>query len=848
MNPGMKNILSFKLLLVLALALPFGTMANSFGKKKKKEPEKTVEKEKTDLKTIAETTKKCKAKPGLFTIYQDTTNGTAYLAIKKEQFEKEFLYFSQAANGVAMTGVIKGSYRDSKIFKIKRYYNRIELVWQNTSLYFNPSSTLSRSSDANTSTGTLISQAILAEDKNGDVLIKADDIFLTEVLDQIKQGGGGPSYLGSLSKDKTKYSSIKSFPKNTDVTVEYVYDNPSPTMGSGSDVTDDRYVSLKIQHSFIEVPQNNFKPRFDDPRVGFFAAQSTDMTSPSATPYRDFIFRWNLEKKDKNAAISDPVEPITWWIENTTPPEYRNTIMNAGLRWNEAFEAAGFSNAVVMKIQPDDADWDADDIRYNVLRWTSSTKPFFGGYGPSFANPRTGQILSADIMLEYIFVTNKLKIEKFYQAGEAETDEHQCSIDDYLHQSTLFGMYALAVADADSVKRMEFLKQSLYYLVLHEMGHTIGLTHNMKASQLYSPADINNAALTDKTGLTGSVMDYPAPNFASDKNKQGQYFTQHPGPYDKWAIEYGYSIALDDAGAEQKRLDAILSRSTEPALAFGNDADDMRSPGSRAMDPRVMIDDLTSDAISYSIDRIQLAESVGSKLKEKYSRQNKSYQELANAYNITLGQIGLSAGVISRYIGGIYIDRGFYGQPGATKPYTPVPYKDQKRAMEALGKYVFAPNSLSIPKELFNYLQSQRRGYATGEDPRIHAQMLAIQKSIFDHLLSRNVLTRITDAELYGDEYKLSEMMNDLTNAVFKEDLTGNVNSFRENLQLEYVTRLCEILKPEAKYDYRAQSNVLAQINGIQKMMKTNPGVDEETKAHRQHILFKIDKALKTDN
>ena len=150
------------------------------------------------------------------------------------------------------------------------------------------------------------------------------------------------------------------------------------------------------------MPQNQYQPRFEDVRVGDFTTQVSDMTTPDdVTPYRDLIHRWNLVKKNPDQGISEPTEPIVWWIENTTPLEFRDAIKEGVLAWNRAFAHAGFHNAVQVKIQPDDAAWDAGDIRYNVLRWTSSPNPPFGGYGPSFVNPKTGQILGADIMLEY---------------------------------------------------------------------------------------------------------------------------------------------------------------------------------------------------------------------------------------------------------------------------------------------------------------------------------------------------------------------------------------------------------------------------------------------------------------
>jgi hypothetical protein len=196
--------------------------------------------------------------------------------------------------------------------------------------------------------------------------------------------------------------------------VNYGFDNPAPEGGSQS-VADNRYVNILLQHSLIEVPQNNFKPRRDDYRIGYFTEQVNDMTATGYTNYKDLIHRWDLQKKNPELAKSEPVKPIVWWIENTTPKYLRPIIKHAALQWNKAFEPLGFINAVEVYEQPDTATWDAGDIRYNVLRWTSSPNPPFGGYGPSFVNPRTGEILGADIMLEYIFLTNRVRLTDVYE-------------------------------------------------------------------------------------------------------------------------------------------------------------------------------------------------------------------------------------------------------------------------------------------------------------------------------------------------------------------------------------------------------------------------------------------------
>lgn len=854
----MKKQFIYSLALIIGLS-SFSTTSFADKKKKKKGavPAASAEMPKKDAKkSIKETVKATKLKDGLFAMYQDTTNGSVYMKIKKEQLDKEFIYFNYSENGAVSAGHFKGAFRDNEIFSIKKYYDKIEFVKENTNYYFDASNAISKSAESNINKPILASLKIVAEE--GDVyLVKADDLFLNENLSQIKPSPNpnarpGSSFsLGMLSKDKTKYASIRNYPQNTDVVVEYVYDNPSPTNFGGPDVTDPRSVTIKIQHSIIELPKNNYKPRNDDPRVGYFLQQSDDMTSQSPTPYRDFINRWNLEKKDPNAALSEPVEPITWWIENTTPVEFRETIKAAVLAWNEAFEKAGFKNAIRCEVQPDTASWDAGDIRYNVLRWTSSPFPPFGGYGPSFVNPRTGQIIGADIMLEYVFFTNRLRQEKLFEAAALNHMEepmnlnmthNSCDIGPYFLNATQFGQVALSAYTASDIEKSDYIKQSLYYLILHEVGHTFGLNHNMKASQLHDIATINNKSVTSKVGLTGSVMDYPAANLALDKTKQGQYFTMKPGPYDMWAIEFGYTPSLSDAKAEEARVKKLLSRSTEPQLTFGNDADDMRSPG-KAIDPRVNVNDLTSDAITYSIDRMKLANNLYKGLKTKYIKDGQSYHELRNAYLIASGEYGTAAGVISRYIGGVYVDRSFPEQKSINKPLQAVPYGEQKRAMKALSDYVFAPNAYDLPSDLVAYMQYQRRGFNGGnEDPKIHERVLNIQRGVLAHLLSTSVTKRMTDIQLIGNTYTLNEMMRDLTDAIFRADVASNVNSYRQNLQIEYTKKLIEIISTSS-YSYQSQSNALAQLKAIKSMMAAGAG-NADTKAHREHIVFAINKAL----
>jgi hypothetical protein len=815
-----------------------------------------------EKKTIASLVKSSKKSDGLFTIYQDTANGALMMAIPKNKLNTEFIYFTHIVDAPVAAGFFRGAFGTNNTFSIRKHFNRLEFVTQNPNHYFEEGHALARAASANISPAVVAVQEIQAED-SAYYLVKADDLFLTEAFTQVKptpnpNARPGQFFtLGNLSRAKSRITGIKNYPANSDVTVDYVYENPAPINRGGTDITDARNVTVSVQHSLIEMPKNDYQPRLDDARVGYFTQEMNDMVSTKAANYRDLINRWHLVKKDPSAAISEPVEPITWWIENTTPVEFRDVIARAVLAWNPAFEAAGFRNAVVVKVQPDDADWDAGDIRYNVLRWTSSPNPPFGGYGPSFVNPRTGQILGADIMLEYVFVTNRVRQERaFATAGlnmEAESVlDHtgkMCSFGDQLQLNVMAGRQALIARGATQIEMREYINQAITGLILHEVGHTLGLNHNMKASQMLSPAEIHNKSITGTKGVMGSIMDYEIVNLAKKGQAQGDYFSSRVGPYDIWAIQFGYTPSLADPAAESRRMNALLARSTEPDLTFGNDADITNA--NSGIDPRVNTNDMTNDAIGYMTDRFTVIGDLINDLRGRYTNTGDSYHEMRNAYLVLTGQLNTASTVIARYIGGVYVDRAVVGQPGATKPFTPVSRADQKRAMASLAKNVFAPNAYSAPNGLYNYLQMQRRGFnffGQPEDPKIHERVLTIQRNVLGHLLSPRVQTRITDSRTYGNEYTLTEMMSDLTSAIFDVDARTNVNTFRQNLQLEYVNRLAAMINApgNAPYDYMSQSAALASLRSIQGKLAGKTGMNAETAAHTRNVLFTISKALDT--
>ena len=819
--------------------------------------------EKKEVNLFLGKTSPCTVYEGLFNLYQDTSSGKLYMEIKEEQLGREYIHFSYTENGLrTIPGfrAIKGAYGSQKIFTIRKYYQNIEFNWVNIAYYFDPENPLSRAADANIAHPIFASEKIIARKEDSpSYLIEADGLFLDEVFSQIKftTNDKDPFKLGNLNKTKTKYHAVRNYPYNSDVVVDYIFDNKHPTNFGSAEVLDARSVALRIQHSLVAVPVNEFEPRYDDPRIGFFTHQSTDQTSTDVTPYRDVIHRWYLRKIHPDSNLSEPLKPIVFWIENTTPLEIRPWIQEGVEAWNIAFEQAGFKNAVVVKQQPDDADWEAGDIRYNVLRWVSSPSPAYSGYGPSMVNPRTGQILGADIMFEFVALKNRIRETNLYTGdtrsmqsfmdldhGDAVTMDYDCELSLMLQDQFISGnimMDALGFPDEDKERLLE---EYIKHLALHEVGHTLGLNHNFKASQLWSPDEINNMVKTSKEGLTSSVMDYTLFNLASSPDDQGQFYGTVPGYYDRWAIEYGYSEGLKDPVAENGRLDAITSRSTDPKLAFGNDGDDMRSPG-KGIDPRANVYDNTNDAITYAINRMDLIRKTMTEVTGKLLTQGESYEALIGGYYRLLSQYNIANRVTTRYIGGVYVDRSFVGQEGAGQPLTPVSEREQRRAMNALTQFLFAPGAFDVFTEVLPLLLRQRRGFSHArdtEDPKLHQVIMGYQMEALAHLLHPTVCRRLVDTELYGNTYQVAEMMSDLTQAVFRADVNTDVKPIRQNLQHVYTGGLISILD-SSRYDFVTQSAALSQLKTIKKMLRKTVA-DKATQDHRDHLKHKIEKAL----
>jgi len=776
---------------------------------------------------------------GFFVSFRDPKTNDIYLKIKKDQLDKEFIYFSHVINGVVAARRNKGSYLDNGVFKIEKNTENLRFIRVLTNYAFDEGTPLAKSSGTNISDSTFKVLPIKGKNEDEDeFLVDITSLLLSEDLTLIKpitsEGDYDPSSckLGQLSPTKSRVLGVFNYKKNTDFEVEHVIEN-APCRYEGEDVADPRNISIQVRYSFIEMPDNNFEPRIEDQSIGYFSDRVTNLSSKDVTPYMDLIGKWDLQKKDPDKELSEPIKPILFWIENTTPIELRDFIKQGVLAWNIAFEEAGFKDAIQVKVQPDDASWDAGDIRYNVLRWTSSPNPPFGGYGPSFTNPRTGEIIGADIMLEWVYLTNRLNVDGIFNGSQTG---NECFSASMLQEGMMF-------ADSLNINDPKIIEQSIIRLTLHEVGHTLGLNHNFKGSFLHNNEDVHKPEITSKIGVTSSVMEYPAINLAPLGYDQGDYYDVVPGPYDKWAIKFGYTPNLTE---EERR--SILSESNKPEHMFANDSEDMRSAG-YGIDPRAMINDLTNDPITYSAQRIELVNHAQKELPDKFANKAESWEEYRNAHKIILREHQRALEVVSRYIGGVYVERSNPQDLNRKEPYTPTPSEEQRRAMSILSKHAFSSEAFPINASLLSKVQLERRMFdlrGEHEDPQMHKIILGIQNKVLDHILGAWTLARITDTQLYGNDYSVYEVIDDLTEAIFLEDISSEVSSVRRNLQTSYVRRLISILA-EDYYDEFATAAAYNSLRDIEKLMKKSSS-HEPTKAHRKLILWIIDSGLNRAN
>jgi hypothetical protein len=747
---------------------------------------------------------------GFMNILHETEKDKYYMVLNEDQLNKEFIYFTYILNGPSDAGPSGGDMGEAFIMEFRKFKEDIGIYKKNTKFIYDESNKISQSNLTNIIEAFLGRFSVVVKE-DSQYLINIDKMFLSEMLVAITPNIPKEYIeyynliLGRPDKSKTFIDEVKNYEKNTSFRVRYGFYNPKPKSGGSIDaVTDKRYTYVDGLHLFVEMPDDKFEPRVADQRIGYFSEKVTDLSTYDTNTARDLMNRWRLIKKDPEAELSEPEEPIVYWVENSTPEEIRPFVVKGIESWNKAFEKAGFKNAVVAKIQPDDAEWDAGDVRYNVVRWASTPDPRYSGYGPSVANPRTGEIIAADIVQEF----NAIKRGYTYRKLWGYTEDN------------------------------DPLEQWIISLTMHEVGHTLGLRHNFKSSWIYDAKEVHDVSITGDNHI-GSVMDYDPINLAPEGVTQGNYFPSGPGSYDMWAIEFGYTPSLSDEEREN-----LLSKSSEPEYIFGTDGDAMSSPGVN-IDPRNLRGDMSNDPITYTSDRIKTLDAKIAELPDIYLVDGKTSTEFRSVFYSLTSEKGRFLDNVSRLIGGVYSNRVVNDSNKDITPFEAVSYEDQKRAMNLIKEKLLSNNSFSFDENLLKYLQSEKRAaYSSGrrgnEDPQLHDLVLSLQGRTISHILHPTVMMRLVDSSQYGNTYMPDEVLSDLFDGIFVQREVPN--TFKMNLQSKYVDSLISALSDD-DYDEISKAAIYSSLVNIRNFTKTQYG-DSKIKVHYRFLNWKISKAL----
>lgn len=619
-----------------------------------------------------------------------------------------------------------------------------------------------------------------------------------------------------IDRDRTFITEVKAFPRNIETRVLATYSrqpaNPfqpsqsriprpqrsDPSVGS---------VTVELHHSMVALPDDPMEPRRHDPRVGFFSVGYEDYSSEQHEVENvRYITRWRLEKENPDAAVSDPVEPIVYYVGREIPDKWRPYVAQGIEDWQVAFEAAGFSNAIVAAEPPseeEDSDWDAEDVRYSTVRWLPST--IQNAFGPHVHDPRTGEILEADIRF-YHNVIQLLRDWYFVQVAPLDPRAQDLPLPE------------------------DLMGELVRYVTAHEVGHTLGFPHNMKASSCYTVEQLRSAEFTREHGNEASIMDYGRFNYVAQPG-DGARLIPIVGPYDEFATEWGYKPIPEADTPEQERpyLNEIAARQLEDrCLLFG-------SPGS---DPLAQTEDLSADAIEAT--RLGLAniDRIAGFLVTATSEEGEHYDLLDNMYTQMLRQRDRELGHVANQVGGVVVDLKVYGQPADV--YRPVPRDRQAAAVGFLLENGFVvPDSL-LPQDVL-----QRIGMNG-----VVSVFGGSQSRLLSTLYQDRRVQRMIDVEATSSEpvYTVADMTGDLVNGIFSElrESAPTVDAFRRNLQRAFVDLLVErVTRPSAAWtDMRAVARgALTDIRDRAGIAARNAG-DTVTRYHLQDLAARIDAAL----
>ncbi len=865
-------------------------------------------KDELELEPFDEVVKNTQKSGGLFTLYRNKEKNKIYLEIKPEQLNKNYLATATLESGIGERGIYSGMPLQDFLFYFQRVDDKVSFVIRNVNFRTREGDPQVRSLARSFSDSVLYTiplKSIHPERKT--LLIDLGDLLLTD-LAGLSVSLGIPG-----GTDQSYFGNAKAFPQNLEIESVLNFsgggasESEVPSFGS---LPDSRGFTLRVHYSLSQLPDQNYRSRLADDRIGYFITAYQDLSKDDrGDSFVRYINRWRLEKQDPKAVISSPKKPIVFWIDNAVPLEYRDAMKEGVLMWNKAFLKAGFKDAIEVRQMPDDATWDPADIRYNTIRWINTVDGYFA-MGPSRVNPLTGEILDADIIVDASFVRalkneyrqivqpsqtqnltqNRTTLSALMQnrllcangldaknngvpqqmqvqqkllnrlskmAGEYDLCYGMEAANQFAFGSLAMSLLPDTIATPDQIK--EYINQYLRLIIAHEVGHTLGLRHNFRGSTLLPPEEMNNTEITKTKGLTTSLMDYIPPNIAPQGTKQGDYFPSMVGPYDEWAIKYGYiPIQASTPIAEKPILEEIAGQSSKPELSYSTDEDVYD------LDPTADAWDNSSNVLLYSQWQLNNSRVMWQRLDQRYPIAGESFSDVSERFSTVLGNYFQQIYYTTKYIGGQSFYRIHPSDISSSTvvqrrlPFEAVPVEQQRQALETLQKYIFAEDALSFSPELLNKLAPSRWRH-WGSSPQIgrldypiHDLVLFMQSAVLRDLLSGDRLSRLKDIELKTkpeNALTLPELFDTLQSGIWTEVIKPKgkpmkIASLRRGLQREYLDILTGMVLRKEYVPEDARTLAWYKLKQLDEKLKMVNSQDEYTKAHLLETRDRIEKIL----
>ena len=824
---------------------------------------------------FAEVTRGAEVKQGFFDTYEK--DDKVWIAVPADRLGKDFLMEMKLAQGIGANGLFGGtmlSLFEANIMTIERRGEQVFLLQKPSRFTANTDSAIARAVTLTFAPSVIDVAPIASIRPDSAVLIDVTNWFVSDlsgigqrVRFALATGPGMPPPV-PFDRQRSYVESVKSFPRNTNIKARLTFRPGNPT--GLTSVADDRFLSLAIHYTLAALPDVPMTVRIGDDRVGSILTAHKDFSQDDSTFFVRLVNRWRLERGEQVGNLWRPKQPITYYIDRTVPVKYRPALKAGVEAWNVAFEAAGWKDAIRALDLPPDAD--PDDIRYATLRWNVSDQPQYGAIGPSTVDPRTAEILDADILFEASMFANYKgnwrnlgssisASDAFEQAlgvgaYEIKSDRYELPgfIDAFAAQGTTLRAALVArgeIGPGDPVPN-DFVMQSVKWGTMHEVGHTLGLQHNFRSSASTPNAQLQDRAFSEQNGLYSSVMEYPAINIAPTGRPNGYYYTPGIGSYDRWAISYAYT---NDAGDAQR----IARQAAERGHLYGTNAE---SGGPGALDPTINTFDLGEDPLAWGRERSALVRSIVNELPKHVLADNSSPYEVTNAYTSLMNEYARAVAPAVKYIGGAYINRDHAGDPNGRAPFVAIPKAKQREALDFLVDRVFARNALAVPPAVLQQMGSNRWfhfGSNTTFNGRIdfpyHEQTLGFQTAVLGQLVQPLRLQMIRDGELrYGSSNMVTipELFSTVARAVWSEVWTpgsiANADAVRRDLQRAYLDQMTALVvrpAPRTPADARAVARqTLKDLNRRLAAASQSATLSTYMSAHIDESRARIQKAL----